>query len=94
MKVTFIPIVIGSLGTVPERLIKGLKDLEIREQVETITVIGHNTEKSPGDLRRLAVAQTPLEDHDKYLERSSGSKKHEFIECMKSLTSLIEGEGF
>ena len=25
--------------------------------------IGQNTEKSPGDLRRLAVTQTPVEDH-------------------------------
>ena len=30
------PIVIGALGTVTERLLKGLEDLEIRQQVETI----------------------------------------------------------
>ena len=24
---------------------------------------GQNTEKSPGDLRRLAVTQTPVKDH-------------------------------
>ena len=29
MKVTFIPIVIGDLGTVTEGLFKGLEDLEI-----------------------------------------------------------------
>ena len=34
MKVTFIPIVIGALGTVTERL--GLDDLEIRGRVDTI----------------------------------------------------------
>ena len=28
-----------------------------------IIKIGQNTEKSPGDLKRLAVAQTPLKDH-------------------------------
>ena len=28
-----------------------------------IIEIGHNTEKSFGDLRRLAVAQTPVKDH-------------------------------
>ena len=28
-----------------------------------IIVINQNTEKSPGDLRRLAVTQTPLKDH-------------------------------
>ena len=35
-KVTVIPIVIGALGTVTKGLIIGLKDLEIRGQVETI----------------------------------------------------------
>ena len=28
-----------------------------------IIEIGQNTEKSPGDLRRLAVTQTPGKDH-------------------------------
>ena len=36
LKVTIIPIVIGALGTVTERLIKELGDLEIRGRVETI----------------------------------------------------------
>ena len=39
MKVTSIPIVIGSLSTVTEELIKGLEDLEIRGRVETIQTI-------------------------------------------------------
>ena len=29
----------------------------------SIIKIGQNTEKSPGDLRRLALTQTPVEDH-------------------------------
>ena len=29
----------------------------------SITKIGQNTEKSPGDLKRLAVNQTPVKDH-------------------------------
>ena len=29
----------------------------------SIVEIGQNTKKSPGDLRRLAVAQTPVENH-------------------------------
>ena len=29
----------------------------------SITKISHNTEKSPGDLRRLAVTQTPEKNH-------------------------------
>ena len=28
-----------------------------------IIEIGQNTEKSPGDLRRLAITQTPVKDH-------------------------------
>ena len=36
MKVTFIPIVIGDLGTATEGLIKGLEDLEITGRLETI----------------------------------------------------------
>ena len=36
MKVTFIPIVIGALGTVTKGLVKGLENLEIRGRVETI----------------------------------------------------------
>ena len=56
MKVTVIPIAIGAFSTVTKGLIKGLEDLEIRGQVEiSIIEINQNTEKSPGDLRRLAV---------------------------------------
>ena len=28
-----------------------------------IIEIGQNTEKSPGDLKRLAITQTPMKDH-------------------------------
>ena len=59
MKVTVISIVIGALGTISNRLVKGLEDLEIRGQVATIQTIaviktGQNTEKIPGDLRILS----------------------------------------
>ena len=59
MKVTVIPIPFGAFGIIPKRLIKGLDDLEIIREVViiadyNITKIGLNTEKSPGDLRRLA----------------------------------------
>ena len=30
---------------------------------ESIMEDGQNTEKSPGDLRRLAITQTPVKDH-------------------------------
>ena len=43
--------------------LNGLEDLEIRGRVETIIENGHNTEKIPGDSRRLAVTQNPVKDH-------------------------------
>ena len=66
IKVTFIPIVIGALSTDTKGLIRGLEDLEIRGRVETIysiIEISQNTEKSPGDLRRVAVTETSVKDH-------------------------------
>ena len=39
MKVTIIPIVIGAFGTVTKGLLKGLEDLEVGNQVETIKTI-------------------------------------------------------
>ena len=70
MQVTMIPIVIGAFGKVTKGLLKGLEDLEVGERVEIIQTTnyyniknGQNTEKSPGDLRRLAVTQTPVKDY-------------------------------
>ena len=65
MKVTIIPIVIGAFGTVTKVLLKGLEDLGSWRTCGDYRIIenGHNTEKSPGDLRRLAVTQTQLKDH-------------------------------
>ena len=53
MKVTFIPIVIGSLGTVTKGLIKGQEDLEIRGQLETI--------KTTALLRSVRIPRRVLE---------------------------------
>ena len=36
MKLTVIPVVIGTLGTVPKGLERGLEELEIRERIEII----------------------------------------------------------
>ena len=57
---TIIPVLIGAFGTVTKELLKGLEDLELGGRVETIPNFyiienGQNTEKSPGDLRRLSV---------------------------------------
>ena len=53
----------GSFGTVTKGLLKGLEDLEVRgtrghDQNYCNFDNGQNTEKSPGDMRRLAVTQT------------------------------------
>ena len=70
MQVTIIPIVIGAFETVTKGLPKGLEDLEIGltsgdHPNYYIIENGQNTEKSPGDLRRLAVTQTPVKDHQR-----------------------------
>ena len=39
MKVTIVPIVIGSFGTITKGLLKGLEDLEVSGRVETIQMI-------------------------------------------------------
>ena len=64
MKVTILPIVIGAFGTETNWLLKGMEDLEVGRRMETIQTTasivdnGQNTEKNPGDLKRLAVIQT------------------------------------
>ena len=68
MKVTIMPIEIDAFGTVTKGLLKGLEELEVDwmsadHQNNNIIENGQNTEKSPGDLRRLDVTQTPAKDH-------------------------------
>ncbi len=67
MKVTIVPIVIGAIGTETKELLKGLEDLEVGGRVETIqTTTLLRTARiltSPGDVRRLAVTQTPIKNH-------------------------------
>ena len=68
MKVTIIPIVIDAFGKVTKGLLKGTGGLESwrtsRDHPnDSIIENGQNTEKSSGDLRRLAVTQTPVKNH-------------------------------
>ena len=68
MRVTIVPIVIGAFGTVTKGLLKGLEGWEVGGRVETIQNDGiieddQNTEKSPGDLRKLDVTQTPVKNY-------------------------------
>ena len=66
MELMVIPIIVVAEGTVPKDFEKRLARLEIRGRIETIQtaalVISSNTQKSPGDLKRPAVNQTPVKD--------------------------------
>ena len=68
MKLTGMPIVIRALVTIPKGLVKGTRRLRNQRTIRdlpdySIIKISQNTEKSPGDLKRLAVSQTPVTDH-------------------------------
>ena len=57
---------IGAFSTVTKGLLKGLEYLEVGGQVKTIQTTVENRQnpgKIPGDLRRLAITQTPVKDH-------------------------------
>ena len=65
---TIIPIVIGAFGSVTIGLLKrpgrfGSWRPSGDHPNNSIIENGHNTEKSPEDLRRLAVTQSPVKDH-------------------------------
>ena len=67
MKVTIIPIVIGAFGTVHQRIIKGTGGLGNKRTSGDhpnyyIIENGQNIEKTPGELRRLAVNRTPMKE--------------------------------
>ena len=61
IKLTLMPILTGALDTVPDGLLKGVEDSEIRGRVETIqtsTPLKSARILSPGDLRKLTVSLT------------------------------------
>ena len=67
-----IPIVIGALGTVIKRLGTGIGRLGNKrtsgDHLDYIIVeIGQNSEKSSGDLKRLAVTQTSVKNYQQTL---------------------------
>ena len=64
MKVTIVPIVIGAFGTVTKGT-GGLGSWWTSGDYPNYSIIEsiQNTEKSPGDLRRLAIPQIPVKDH-------------------------------
>ena len=104
MKVTIIPIVIGAFGTVTKGLLKGLEELDVGGRVETIQTTAitencQNTEKSDGDLRRLAITQSPVKDHQLTLmwktlmsnNNNNKLKKREFAK-LSTLVSQVTTE--
>ena len=63
MKVTIIPIVIGAFGTLNIKVTGRLGSWRTGGDHSSIVENEQNTEKSPGDLRKLAVTQNPVKDH-------------------------------
>ena len=68
MKIPIVPIVIGALGTITKGLLKAMEDLEVgwtgRDYSnDSIDEKSQNPGTSPGPLRRLAVTQTPVKNH-------------------------------
>ena len=59
---------IGAFEMVPKGLVRGLERIGYRKTSKdyanySITKSGQNTEKSPGDVRRLVVTWIPVKDH-------------------------------
>ena len=68
MRETVIPVVVGALGTFPKSLEKILKEVGNQKKNrsnldQSIVKIKQNTEKSPGDVRKFVVTQTPVKVH-------------------------------
>ena len=76
----FISIVIGALGTITEDE-EGTGGLGKKRTSEDhpnycIVEIDQNTEKSPVDLKRVAVTQTPVKDHQLTLQHIVNESKN------------------
>ena len=76
MKVMIVPIGVGAFDAVTNGLLKGLEVFKIGGRVETIqndSIIenGHYTKKRPRNLKRLAVTQTPVKNHQLTLIRKN-----------------------
>ena len=78
MRATMIPTLIAALETVPTTLKKtettGNRNMNQDSPSYSIVKIGQNAEKSTGGLRRRAVTQTPVKDHQPTLECKSDRK--------------------
>ena len=90
MKMMVVPIVIGALDTVRKGLIKGLEDLEIRGQVETIQTIALLR------LARILRQSWRLEEtccHSDSSKRSSANADVKNSQKVKIIIIIIIDEG-
>ena len=75
IKVVVIPTVIGALVSVTKGLILGLEELEKKKDdwwpKDSLIKMKQNTKKNPGELKRLAVASTPMRNHQLMLVRKT-----------------------
>ena len=73
MKVKIIPIVIGAFCTFTKGLLNGLGNRRTSGDHPNYYIIenGKNTERIPGDLRKLAVTHTPVKVHRLTLMRKT-----------------------
>ena len=64
MRVAVISVITGTLGTISKSLERRLEGLEVGGVYPDFCVVdnGLNTEKSPGDLRRLAVTHADVKN--------------------------------
>ena len=92
---TMIPIVIAARGTVTKGLEQRLGNKRTSEDHPNYSInkIGQNTEKSSGDLRRIAVSQTLVKNHQLTLMwNTQNSKKITFQNNILNITSIIDSQ--
>ena len=71
MRVTIVPIVTGAFGIIKRPGGLGSWWTGRDYPNDSITKNGQNAEESPGDLRRIAVTQTLVKDHQLKLMRKT-----------------------
>ena len=91
MKVTIIPIVIGTFGTVTKGLLKGLEDLEVGDRVDTIQTTA--SLKTVSILRRVQETEKTC-CHSNYSERPSAyaDVKNSNKTLISKLATIVEGD--
>ena len=94
MEVTIIPIVIGALDTITKYWYKDCRTWKYldgwRLSKLLLIEIGENTEKSPGELRKLAVTQTSVENYQSTLMRKTLKEKKKSFKNKNRLQYLVK----